>query len=127
VARKVIKKIARKWERLQLAIPVFVRTRDENDKDSLVFATAINISAGGALVVVRRSFPKSTPISLEIPSAPIGPTDGLPSFSRVIRAKTVWVNHLDDYHLMGLKFSRPLNTDTAGSSPKHLRKPVAGM
>jgi len=127
VTRRLLKKNARKWERLQLAIPVFVRTRDENDKDSLVFATAINISAGGALVVLRRSLPKSTPISLEIPSAPIGPTDGLPNFSRVIRAKAVWVSHLDDYHLMGLKFSRPLNTDASSGTPKQLRKAIAEM
>ena len=71
------------------------------------------------MVVVRRSWPKSTPISLEIPSAPLGPADGLPSFARVIRAKTVWVNHLDDYHLMGLKFTRPLNTDSTTGGAKH--------
>lgn len=116
VASRAIKKIARKWARLQLAIPVFVRARDESDKDLLEFATAINISAGGALVVVRRSLPRATSISLEIPSARIEPTGGLPSFSRVIRAKTVWVRHLDDLHLMGLKFLRPLNTDTGSGA-----------
>jgi hypothetical protein len=113
VAHRLIKKNARKWARLQLAIPVFVRARDENNQDSLEFATAMNISAGGALVVVRRSLPKSTSISLEIPSAPIGPSDGLPSSARVIQAKAVWVSHMDDYHLIGLKFKRPLSTDAA--------------
>ena len=112
MARLAAKKNERRWARLQLAIPVFVRTRDENDADLLEFATAINISAGGALVAVRRSFPKSTAISLEIPSAPIGPADGVPRITRVIRAKTVWVSHSVDYHLMGLKFARPLNTDS---------------
>src|ERR1039457_4893932 len=119
-------KNARKWARLQLTIPVFVRTRDGEGRDSLEFATAINISAGGALVVVRRSLPKSTMVSLEIPSAPIGPAGGLPSASRVMRAKAVWVAHLDDYHLLGLKFARPLGTD--GTRPRtHLRKAVAAM
>ena len=118
---------ARKWARLQLAIPVFVRTRDGNGKDSLEFATAINISAGGALVVVRRSLPKSVLVSLEIPSAPIGSARGLPSASRVIRAKAVWVAHLDDHHLIGLKFTRPLSTDAATLPGKHLRKAVAAM
>jgi PilZ domain len=115
VASRPIKKNARKWARLQLSIPVFVRTHEANDTDSLEFATAINISAGGALVAVRRSLPKSAEVSLEIPSAPIGLEHGLPSSPRVIRAKTVWVSHLDDYHLMGLKFARPLNTDVSGS------------
>jgi len=116
------KKEQRKWARLRLAIPVFVRSRDENGKESLEFATAVNISAGGALVVVRRSLPKSSPVSLEIPSAPIGPAHGVRSSSRAIRAKTVWVSHLNDYHLLGLKFGRPLSTDTAAIPRSRLRK-----
>ena len=120
--RSLLEKEERKWPRLQLAIPVFIRTRDRNGKDSLEFATAVNISPGGALVVVRRSLPKSGLLSLEIPSAPIGPTDGLKASSRVMQAKTVWVAHRDDYHLLGLKFARPLTTDAAAVSGKHLRK-----
>jgi len=124
VARRNITKKIRKWARLQLAIPVFVRTRNGNGLDSLEFATAINISAGGALVVVRRSLPTSTAVSLEIPSAPIGPQTALPSFARVIRAKAVWINHFDDYHLMGLKFAKPLNTDETGSYRRRSGKPL---
>jgi len=120
-------KNARKWARLHLAIPVFVRTRDESGRDLLEFATAINISAGGALVVVRHSLPKSAQVSLEIPSAPIGLAGHLPSASRVMRAKAVWVAHLDDYHLLGLKFARPLSTDAATLPHKRLRKAVAAV
>ncbi len=116
------KKEERKWARLQLAIPVFIRTRDRNGKDSLEFATAINVSAGGALVVVRRSLPKSALVSLEIPSAPIGPNNGLKTPSRIMQAKAVWIAHLDDYHLLGLKFARPLNTNVAAVPGKRLRR-----
>jgi PilZ domain len=122
VARSLLKKEERKWARLQLAIPVFVRARDGSGKDSLEFATAINISPGGALVVVRRSLPQSAVISLEIPSAPIGPAPGLKTSDRVIQAKAVWVTHLDAYHLLGLKFNQPLGTDSASESGKRLRK-----
>jgi hypothetical protein len=126
VSRSLLKKEERKWPRLHLAIPVFVRARDGNDKDSLEFATAINISPGGALVVLRRSLPQSSLISLEIPSAPIGPTSGLKTPSRVIRGKAVWITHFDAYHLLGLKFDRPLSTNEAAVSRRHLRKaPVA--
>ncbi len=123
----ISKKEERKWARLELAIPVFVRARDGNGKESLEFATAINISAGGALVVVRRSLPKSTVVSLEIPSAPIEPACGLKASSRTMQAKAVWVTHLDDYHLLGLKFARPLSTDAAAASDKHLRKYASSM
>jgi len=125
VGTKPLRKNVRRWARLELAIPVFVRSRDEDGRDSLEFATAINISAGGALVVVRRPLPQSAPVSLEIPSAPIGPAAGMASHSRVIRAKAVWVTHQEDYHLLGVKFVRPLATDNGAARP--LRKPVGAM
>jgi len=112
---------------LHLAIPVFVRSRDGGGKDSLEFATAINVSPGGALVVLRRSLPQSSVISLEIPSAPIGPTAGLNTSSRVIRGKAIWITHFDAYHLIGLKFDRPLSTDEAVVSGRHLRKAPAAV
>jgi hypothetical protein len=121
--RRAIKKDERKWARLQLAIPVFVRSRDGSGRDCLEFATAVNISPGGALVVVRRSLPKSASVSLEIPSAPIAPTEGLRAPARIMRAKAVWVTHLDDYHLLGLKFARPLSTNAVAFSGGRLRKP----
>lgn len=98
----------RKWPRLPLAIPIFVRSRDEDGKESLEFATALNISAGGALVAVRRSLPLSARVSLEIPSAPLVSGNSFPKASRTLRARTVRVTHIDGYHLLGLKFSRPL-------------------
>ena len=122
VPRRGSNKEQRKWARLHLAIPVFLRARDGNEKEFLEFATAINISPGGALVVLRRSLPKSSLVSLEIPSAPIGPTRGLKSPSRTMQAKAVWVTHLDEHHLLGLKFARPLSTDTAALPRKALRK-----
>ena len=47
----------RKWARLPLAIPVFVRSRDGKGKEFLEFATALNVSAGGMLVAIRRALP----------------------------------------------------------------------
>jgi hypothetical protein len=120
--RRLSKKEQRKWARLQLAIPVFIRARDGNGKDSLEFATAINIGAGGALVAVRRSLPESAVVSLEIPSAPLGSTHGLKTSARIMQARAVWVAHTDEHHLLGLKFARPLNTDAEAVSGKHLRK-----
>src|ERR1039458_2700258 len=122
VSSTLLKKKERKWPRLQLAIPVFVRTCDGIGKDSLEFATALNISPGGALVVVRRSLPQSALVSLEIPSAPIGPVKGFKTSLRIMQAKAVWIAHRDDYHLLGLKFARRLSTDATAVSEKHLRK-----
>ena len=111
----------RKWPRLPIAIPVFVRSRDEKGKELLEFATALNISAGGALVAVRRSLPLSAQVLLEIPSAPLASTNSLPKAARNLRARTLWVTHTDGYHLMGLKFSHPL-VGAPAARPSRQRK-----
>jgi hypothetical protein len=98
----------RKWPRLPLAIPVFVRSRDGDGKELLEFATALNVSAGGTLVAVRRSLPLSAQVLLEIPSAPLVSGNSFPKASRILRARAVRVNHVEGYHLLGLKFSHPL-------------------
>jgi hypothetical protein len=103
----------RKWPRLALAIPVFVRTRDEMGKEVLEFATVLNLSAGGMLVAVRRAVPPTTVIHLEIPSSPIPALVPLTSASRNLRAKALRSSPEDGYYLVGLKFSRSLGQSTA--------------
>ncbi len=98
----------RKWPRLPLAIPVFVRTRDGKGKELLEFATALNVSAGGMLVAVRRVLPALAQISLEIPSAPVAALALMPQASRNLRAKALRTTPAQGYYLLGLKFSRPL-------------------
>jgi c-di-GMP-binding flagellar brake protein YcgR len=108
LARKATQREHRKWQRLPLAIPVFVRSKDGNDKELLEFATALNVSAGGALVAVRRSLPLSAQVLLEIPSAPLTASPDLPKFSRTLRARVVWGTHSDGYQLVGVRFSQAL-------------------
>jgi hypothetical protein len=120
--RRKPEKERRKWTRLPLAIPVFVRSRDESGKEFLEFATSLNISAGGALVAVRRSLPPSAQVLLEIPSAPLAANASLPRAARTLRARTIRIGHTEGYHLLGLKFSRPLlnGNGKAGSARRKL-------
>jgi hypothetical protein len=104
---------------LPLAIPVFVRSRAESDKEFLEFATAMNVSAGGMLVAVRRSIPSAAQISLEIPSAPLAAlAAALPTVIRILRAKVLRTHHGEGYNLVGLKFSRPLLNSHARARPR---------
>jgi hypothetical protein len=98
----------RKWSRLPLAIPVFVRGRDGKGKEFLEFATALNVSAGGMLVAIRRLLPAIAQVRLEIPSAPVAALALLPSSSRTLRAKALRSTPAEGYYLLGLKFARPL-------------------
>ena len=107
----------RQWPRLPLAIPVFVRSQAETDKEFLEFATALNVSAGGMLVAVRRSIPSTGQVLLEIPSAPLAALAALPRVARNLRAKVLRMQHGEGYNLVGLKFSRPLLNSHAPSKP----------
>lgn len=98
----------RKWARLPLAIPVFVRSRDGKGKDFLEFATSLNVSAGGMLVAIRRTLPAVGQIRLEIPSAPVAAMALLPRAARTLSARTLRTTPADGYYLLGLKFARPL-------------------
>ena len=98
----------RKHQRLPLSIPVFVRGVDQDGKEFLEFATALNISAGGILLATRRNLPKSSSLSLEIPVAPMPTTSASPQSVRSLKARLVRITHGDRCHLVGLRFSKPL-------------------
>jgi c-di-GMP-binding flagellar brake protein YcgR len=91
-----------------LAIPVFVRSRDKKGNEFLEFATALNVSAGGMLVALRRILPSSRHVQLEIPSAPVTAMALMPRVSRNLRAKALRNTPAEGFYLLGLKFSRPL-------------------
>lgn len=113
----------RRWPRLPLAIPVFVRSGAETEKEFLEFATALNVSAGGMLVAVRRSIPSTAQVLLEIPSAPLAALAALPRVARSLRAKVLRMQHGEGYNLVGLKFSRPLLDSQSAVRP--LRRKLA--
>ena len=111
----------RKWVRLPLGVPVFVRAHDDSGKEFLEFATALNVSAGGAQIALRRSLPVASRLVLEIPSAPLAASNVFPKVERVLHAKTVRVTHAEGYHLLGVKFAKPL-LDSTAPRPRTRRK-----
>jgi len=97
----------RHWARLPLTLPVFLRGTDEAGKQFLEFSTALNISAGGMLVIAHRHLPPSASVSLEIPSLPMPPAVPLHCI-RTFKAKAVHDLVSGRCHLVGLKFTRPM-------------------
>jgi PilZ domain len=111
----------RKWTRLPLAIPVFVGSTNGGGKQTLEFASVVNISAGGALIAVSRSLPLSATVFLEIPSAPPASVASMTADSRTIRAEAVRADRADDHYLIGFKFASPLPTDSRPRVPKRAK------
>jgi hypothetical protein len=125
---KALLRERRRWPRLPLAIPVFVRAKGEADtmeKEFLEFATALNVSAGGMLVALRRSVPSSAQVLLEIPSAPLAAMPTLYPVARSLMARVLRIQHGEGYNLLGVKFAKPL---VNGLRPaKLVRRKVASL
>jgi len=99
----------RQWERIGLAVPLFVRGVDDRGLEFLEFGTALNISAGGVLLAVPRPLPRSKRVSVETPSLPPPANSPTPVVQR-LRARVTRVMPSSGYSLCGLKFSRPINS-----------------
>ena len=109
----------RKWDRLPLAFPVFLRSVGSDGRESLEFATGLNVSAGGILVATRRALPLAMQAVLEIPVAPFTLPAKSPKTTRKLPARIVRVVHGEEFHLIGMRFQRPLTaTKPARRSPK---------
>jgi c-di-GMP-binding flagellar brake protein YcgR len=98
----------RRWQRLPIPVPMFIRGVDGQGKGFLEFSTTLNISTGGALLVSRRQLPSSSKVSLQIPTPPF-PKQVSSQFSvQKLKARVVRVKNADGYYFSGLEFSRPL-------------------
>jgi PilZ domain len=98
----------RRWERLPIAIPVFVRGIDEKGNEFVEFTTAININAGGMLLLSRRVLPPGSELTLEIPTpTPFYQPPGRPT-KNALPARVLYMRDSDEYHLCALEFTSPL-------------------
>jgi hypothetical protein len=98
----------RRWVRLSLAIPVFVRGVNGQGREFVEFCTLLNESAGGALLAIRRTVRRRSHVSLEMPSAPVLRNVKPRQTVRMIRARVVRIMTVDGWTLCGLQFARPL-------------------
>ncbi len=110
-----------------MAIPVFIRGVDAEGKEFLEFATALNISAGGALVATRRQIPRCSRLSIEIPVAPVPRAVTLPKTVRRLRAKLVRVTLAETYQLWGVKFPSIIAGQKVAKPTKAKRKVASAM
>lgn len=106
--RKVGIKERRRSQRLAFAIPIFARGVDDAGKEFLEFTTTLNVSAGGALLVMRRGVALDSRILLEIPAAPLPRVATTPDIVRTLQARVVRVTFSQPSYLWALRFNQPL-------------------
>jgi hypothetical protein len=100
----------RRWERLPLWIPVFVRGTDEQGRQFLEFTNCLNICAGGMLLMARRHVPPHTELSIEVPAAPVPASLSLLPPSRMLKGDVLRVQHSDGGFGLAISFASPIGT-----------------
>ncbi len=90
-----------------MAIPLFLRGVDKGGKEFLDFTAALNVSAGGALVISRHPLSRSSKLTIEIPKAPV-PMSPLPASVRFLKARVVREATKVPFNVYALRFNRPL-------------------
>jgi hypothetical protein len=98
----------RRWVRLSLAIPVFVRGVNGQGREFVELCTLLNESAGGALLAIRKPLQRRSRVSLEMPLAPALTNVTFRQTVRVLSARVVRITFMDGWNLCGLQFARPL-------------------
>jgi hypothetical protein len=107
----------RRWHRLELAIPVFVRATDAGGRAFTELAVALNISYGGALVALRHPITAPCKMSLEVPRPPIPDLAKLMNLPpQTIEANVVRVERKNGSQLLGLQFASPITAHAATMS-----------
>jgi len=117
----------RRFDRLPIAIPLFVRGADKEGKKFLDFTVAINMSAGGALVASRRSLSPTSWLSLEIPAAPIPALQLDPGLKRAISARVLRSFAKDAFTLYAVRFVPPLVSSGRKAEKRHARAVVTSV
>lgn len=107
----------RKWDRLPISIPFFMRGTKDDGEEFLDFATALNVSAGGALLATRRYLDPGSMVKLEIPVALVNKAQ-LPRSVSLLQAKVLRCTPDRKYFLLGLEFETPLLADSAREHPE---------
>ncbi len=97
----------RRWSRMPVAIPVFIRGEDAQGRDFTELATTVDFSSGGALLMVRNRIPQGAPLELEIPRASLGV---VPNAVRNFEARTVRAGGERGFQYLAVEFVSPLAT-----------------
>jgi hypothetical protein len=98
----------RLWQRLPLAIPIFVRGADRHGNEFVELTTATDISAGGALVAIHHEVKPGSRLKLEIPCVPVLDRRRKSPRTQVFTAKVLRTASSQDLRLFALKFSKAL-------------------
>ncbi|HEY6465223.1 MAG TPA: PilZ domain-containing protein [Candidatus Acidoferrales bacterium] len=99
----------RRFPRIHLQVPLFVRGRDERGEQFLELAKALDISALGALVTCPKALGLGDFVTLTIPAPSITSSALIPAGMPPIQARVRRQQEAGDIYLVGVEFIKPLS------------------
>ena len=98
----------RRFQRLQLQVPLFVRGKDAQGEQFLELAKTLNISGLGALITCPRALSSSDFVTLTVPAPSITSSALVPAGMAPIQARVRRQQEAGDVHLIGVEFLKPI-------------------
>ena len=98
----------RRFQRIHLQVPLFVRGRDAHGEQFLELAKTLNISGLGAFLTCPRALAINEIITLTIPAPSIVVSALVPSGMPPIQARVKRQQEAGDVHLVGVEFLKPI-------------------
>lgn len=99
----------RRFPRIHLQVPLFVRGKDAQGDQFLELAKALDISAFGALVTCPKPLAPGDFVTLTIPAPSITSSALIPNGMPPIQARVRRQQEAGDIYLLGVEFIKPLS------------------
>jgi PilZ domain len=98
----------RRFQRIRLQVPLFVRGRDAHGEQFLELAKTLDISALGAFITCPRAVAVNELITLTIPAPSITSSALVPAGMPPIQARVKRQQEAGDVYLIGVEFLKPV-------------------
>jgi hypothetical protein len=98
----------RRFQRIHLQVPLFVRGKDSQGQQFLELAKALDISGLGALVTCPKALTLGDMVTLTIPAPSITSSALIPAGMPPIQARVRRQQEAGDIFLVGVEFIKPL-------------------
>ena len=98
----------RRYQRIHLQIPLFIRGKDAQGEQFMELAKTLDISAIGAFLASPRPLPFNGFITLTIPAPSITSSGLVPAGMAPIQAKIRRQQEAGDIYLIGVEFLKPI-------------------
>src|ERR1700729_1439624 len=98
----------RRFQRIRLQVPLFVRGKDGYGEQFLELSKTLDISALGAFITCPRPLGVNDVVTLTIPAPSITSSALVPAGMPPIQARVKRQQEAGDVHLVGVEFLKPI-------------------